>query len=243
MQPDSSRFALYALCIFAISFAGGLVPLVRRWTKPQLRTLIGLSAGIILGVLFFDLLPQVSQATPYFFTFALAGFTLLLALEKFVFIHPHETEELAGRRSGLAAYVGISFHSLMDGLALGSSTMLPSLASPVVFAILAHKVPDTFSLASILTFFGYSRRRTMLLLLFFSLLTPLGGILAMWLLRGVGEATLGALLGVASGTFLFIATSDLLPHAHEDHSSRFRNLAAVLLGMLVIGLTRRYGGH
>ena len=51
MQPDSSRFALYALCIFAISFAGGLVPLVRRWTKPQLRTLIGLSAGIILGVL------------------------------------------------------------------------------------------------------------------------------------------------------------------------------------------------
>lgn len=236
MQGEIPRYGIYAAWIFAISFAGGLVPLLRRWSHGELKLLISASAGIILGVLFFDLLPEVSQTTPHFYTAALTGFVLLLVLEKFLFIHPHETEELAGRRSGLAAYLGISFHSLLDGVALGSSTMLPSLASPVAFAILAHKIPDTFSLSSILTYFGYSRRRTLVMLFFFSLLTPLGGMLSLWFLHGVRPETLGLLVGLASGTFLFIATSDLLPHAHEHHEGRFRNLAAVLAGMLIIGL-------
>jgi zinc and cadmium transporter len=243
LQPDTARFGLYAAAIFAISFLGGLIPLLRRWTHAQLQTLISASAGIILGVLFFDLLPEVAPSTPHFFTAALAGFVLLLALEKFVFIHPHETDDLGGKRSGLAAYVGISFHSLLDGLALGSSSMLPGLAPAVVFAILAHKVPDTLSISTILTFFGYSRRRTLAMLFFFSLLTPLGGLLALWLLRDLAPQGLGILIGIASGTFLFIATSDLLPHAHENHEGRFRNLAAVLAGMLLIALTRHTAGH
>src|SRR5262245_1485449 len=120
---DIPRFEVYAAWIFAISFLGGLVPILRRWSHAQLQTLISLSAGIILGVLFLDLLPEVSHTTPYFFSAALCGFVLLLALEKFVFIHPHETAELGGRRSGMAVYTGISFHSLLDGVALGSSTM------------------------------------------------------------------------------------------------------------------------
>ena len=236
MPTEMPRFGVYLAWIFAISLVGGLIPLLKQWSHAQLQTLISTSAGIILGVLFFDLLPEVSQTTPHFYTAALAGFVLLLALEKFVFIHPHEADELKGRRSGFSAYLGISFHSLLDGFALGSSAMLPALAPPVLFAIVAHKIPDSFSLASILTFFGYSRRRTVWMLLFFALLTPLGGVLALVLLRHVQPQVLGLLLGLASGTFLFIATSDLLPHAHEHHEGRFRNLAAVLFGMLAIGL-------
>lgn len=243
MQPDWSSFAGYAAWIFVVSLAGGLVPLLRRWSHAGLQTLISASAGIILGVLFFELFPEVAPASPHFYTAALAGFVLLLVLQKFLFIHPHETKELAGRRSGLAAYAGISFHSLLDGIALGSSALVPELAPPVLFAILAHKVPDSFSLTSILTFFGTSRRRALWLLLFFSLLTPIGGFLAFFLLRGAGTPPLGALLGLASGTFLFIATSDLLPHAHEHHEYRFRNLAAVLLGMLAIWLTGHASPH
>lgn len=243
MQTDTTRFALYAAGIFLISFAGGLIPLLRRWSHSQLQTLISASAGIILGVLFFDLLPSASPTTPHFFTAALAGFILLFTFEKFVFIHPHETEELSAQRSGLAAYFGISFHALLDGLALGSSAMIPGLAPVVAFAIIAHKVPDTFSLSSILTFFGYSRRRTMGMLVFFSLLTPLGGALALWFLRDVQPQALGMLIGLASGTFLFIATSDLLPHAHEHHEGRFKNLAAVIVGILLIALARHSPLH
>ena len=243
MTNEMSRFAAYAIAVVAVSLVGGTIPLLRRWSHGELQTLISLSAGIILGVLFLDLLPEVAAQTPHFFSAALAGFLLLLVLEKFVVVHPHETEELANRRSGLAAYLGISLHGLLDGVALGSSMMVPALAPAVVFAILAHKIPDTFSLTSILTFFGYSRRSTFLLLVLFSLLTPLGGVIALWLLRDSSPATLGVPLGVASGTFLFIATSDLLPHTHEHPEGRFRNLAAVLIGIALIALLTRTHYH
>lgn len=239
MDSVALRYAEYAVWILASSLVGGLVPLVRRWSHSQLELLISLSAGIILGVVFFDLLPEAASITPHFFTAVLVGFTLLLALEKFVLIHPHETDELADRRSGIAAYIGISLHSLLDGVALGSSAMIPTIGPVVLWAIAAHKIPNTFSLVSILLYFGFSRRGTLLLLLLFSLLTPLGGALALLALRNASSDLLGLAIGVAAGTFLFIATSDLLPHAHAHHHGRYRKLAAVLGGVVVSALISR----
>jgi len=220
-----------------VSFLAGGVPLLRRWSHAQLQLLLSLSAGIILGVVFLDLLPQAMRITPQFFTAALVGFLLLLALEKFLLIHPHETTELAGRRSGLAAYLGITLHSLLDGVALGSSAMVPALGPVVLWAIVAHKIPDTFSLCSILLYFGFARRVTLFLLLLFCLVTPLGGAVALIALRHASQEHLGLAMGVAAGTFLFIATSDLLPQAHAHHELRYRNLAAVLGGILISALT------
>ena len=236
MEPAGLRYAQYATLIFGVSFLGGVIPLLRRWSHPQLQLLLSLSAGIILGVMFFDLLPQATRITPQFFTAALVGFLLLLALEKFLLIHPHETTELAGRRSGLAAYLGITLHSLLDGVALGSGVMVPALGSVVLWAVVAHKIPDTFSLSSILLYFGFTRRYALLLLLLFCLVTPLGGAIALLALRNASQNHLGLAMGVGAGTFFFIATSDLLPQAHAHHQFRYRNLAAVLGGVLISAL-------
>jgi zinc and cadmium transporter len=237
------RYAQYAIGIFAVSFAAGLVPLLRRWSHRELQLLISMSAGIVLGVVFFDLRPQAVGMSRHFFVAVLAGFVLLLALEKFLLIHPHETEELAGRRSGLAAYAGISLHALIDGVALGSSVMVPALGGAVVWAIVAHKIPDTLSLSSILIFFGFGRRQILWLLLAVALLTPVGGFVALVALRHASPAVLALAMGVAAGTFLFIATSDLLPHAHAHRKGRFRNLVAVLTGLLVSGLLHQTHRH
>jgi len=239
LQPEAAHFLPYAIAIFVVSFGGGLIPLLRHWPHDQLQVLMSLSAGVILGVLFLDLLPAVAQISPHFYVYTLAGFLALFVFEKFVFFHPHETEDLAERRSGLAAYVSISIHSLVDGVVLGSSALLPNVAPAVLFAIVAHKVPDTFSLASILTYFGFRRRSTVLLLLFFAVLTPLGGFAALALLRNASPSTLGIPVALATGTFLFIATSDLLPHTHGHHEGRYRNLAAMLAGVALIALAHR----
>jgi len=239
MDSAGLRYAEYAVWILLSALVGGVIPLLRRWSHSQLELLISLSAGIILGIVFFNLLPEAGGITPHFFPAVLVGFTLLLALEKFVLIHPHETDELVGRRAGMAAYLGISLHSLLDGVALGSSAMVPSIGAIVLWAIAAHKIPNTFSLVSILLYFGYSRRNTLLLLLLFSLLTPLGGALALLALRNASTEFLGLAVGVAAGTFLFIATTDLLPHAHAHHERRYRKLTAVLIGILVSALISR----
>ncbi|UCE02076.1 MAG: ZIP family metal transporter [Candidatus Latescibacterota bacterium] len=239
----AQRYAEFAMWTFVTSFLGGLIPLLRRWSDAQLKILISLSAGIILGVVFLDLLPQAMDISKHFFTAVLGGFLLLLALEKFLLIHPHETEELAGRRTGLAAYIGISLHSLLDGVALGSSVMVPTLGPAVLWAIVAHKIPNTFSLTSILIYFGFSRRSVLLLLFMFSLVTPLGGALALLLLRNASQEILGLAVGVAAGTFLFIATSDLLPHAHSHHEGRHWNLLAVVAGALLGLLSHATHAH
>lgn len=239
MQSEAAQFLPFAFAVFAVSFGGGIIPLLRRWSHGQLQVLMSASAGVILGVLFLDLLPAVAQISPHFYVYTLAGFLALFVFEKFVFFHPHETEDLAERRSGFAAYVSISIHSLLDGVVLGSSALLPHMAPAVLFAILAHKVPDTFSLAGILTYFHFRRRSTLLLLLLFSLLTPLGGFAALWLLRNASQSVLGIPVAVATGTFLFIATSDLLPHTHGHHEGRYRNLAAMLAGIGLIALAHQ----
>ena len=243
MEHSGLRYLEYAAGVFVVSVVSGLVPLLRRWTHEQLQFLISLSAGIILGVVSFDLLPQSLELSGHFFEAVVVGFVLLLTLEKFVLIHPHETEELAGRRSGFAAYAGISLHALLDGVALASSVMMPALGPAVVYAILAHKIPDTFSLSSILIFFGFHRRQVLLLVLIFSLVTPLGGAIAMVALQHASPNVLGLAVGVAAGTFLFIATSDLLPHAHAHHERRFRDLVAVLAGLLLSWLLHQTHVH
>ena len=243
MEQVGLRYLEYAAGIFAVSFASGMIPLLRRWSQRELTFLISLSAGIVLGVVFFDLLPEAMKLSRHFFSAVLAGFMLLLALEKFLLIHPHETEELAGRRTGFAAYAGICLHALLDGVALASSVMMPAVGTVVIWAIMAHKIPDTFSLSSILLFFGFGRRHVLLLLLIFSLVTPLGGAVAFLLLRHASPTILGIAIGVAAGTFLFIATSDLLPHAHAHHERRYYNFLAVLLGLLASGLIHLTHAH
>jgi zinc and cadmium transporter len=241
LEHAALRYMSYAAAIFAVSFVAGWIPLLRRWSEREHHFLISLSAGIILGVVFFDLLPEAMGTTRYFSTAVLVGFVLLLVLEKFVLIHPHETEALADKRVGFAAYAGISLHAFLDGVALGSSVMLPTLGPVVFWAIVAHKMPETFSLSSILLYFGFSRRNVLLLVLALSLVTPLGGALALLLLRNASPALLAQAIGVAAGMFLFIATSDLLPHAHAHHEGRFHNLLAVLLGLAASALIHQ--GH
>ena len=243
MEHVVLRYVTYAAAIFVVSFVGGWIPLLRRWSDQEHHFLISLSAGIILGVVFFDLLPEAIGTTRHFTTAVLVGFVLLLALEKFILIHAHETEELADRRMGFTAFAGIALHAFLDGVALGSSVMLPALGPVVFWAIVAHKIPETFSLSSILLYFGFARRHVLLLVLALSLVTPLGGALALLALRHASPALLGQAIGVAAGMFLFIATSDLLPHAHAHHEGRFRNLLAVLLGLLVSALIHQSHHH
>jgi zinc transporter ZupT len=135
---------------------------------------------------------------------------------------------------GFAAFSGITFHSLIDGIAVGASLIVPSLAPPVFLAIAIHKIPAAFSLCSILLLAGYSRHRTLLHICGFSTATPIGAVLSYFLLRGLSEDVLAIAVGVSAGSFLAIATSDLLPQVHREGVSRSGSLAFLFLGIAVV---------
>jgi zinc and cadmium transporter len=137
---------------------------------------------------------------------------------------------------GLAAWIGMSVHTLVDGFALGAASVQPELGALVFFAILAHKIPNSFSLSAILLSEGYSRGRAVAMNAAFALMVPAGAGIYLLLREYVHVERFGALaLAASAGTFLHLSLSDILPDLHRRGASRWRLSAAMVGGIAVMG--------
>lgn len=226
---------LYLALIAAISLAGGVAPLLRTWSRQHLTLLVSFGAGVLLGAAFIHMLPLSAESLGRAVGLPiLAGFLAIVILERFFLVDPCEEVGCEVHSFGLAAFLGITFHSLIDGVAVGSSLVVPSLAPPVFLAIVIHKIPAAFSLCSILLLAGYSRERALLHICGFSTATPIGAILSFVFLRGVSEEVIAIAIGVSAGSFLAIATSDLLPQLHRENAPRVASVVFLLVGIAVM---------
>lgn len=136
---------------------------------------------------------------------------------------------------GLAAWVGMSVHTLVDGFALGAASVEANLGALVFLAILAHKVPNSFSLSAILLSEGYSRAKAVAMNAAFALMVPLGVVLYVILREVVHVERFSSLaLAASAGTFLHLALSDILPDLHRRGTSRWRLSAAMVAGLAVM---------
>ncbi len=146
---------------------------------------------------------------------------------------------------GLAAWIGMSVHTLVDGFALGAASVQPELGALVFLAILAHKIPNSFSLSAILVSEGYGRGRAVAMNAAFALMVPLGAGLYLLLREAVQVEKFGPIaLAASAGTFLHLSLSDILPDLHRRGASRWRLSAAMVGGigvMAALGLLRH--GH
>ena len=153
--------------------------------------------------------------------------------------HPHVHLEGTGcevHTLGLAAWVGMSMHTLVDGFALGAASVQPELGALVFLAILAHKIPNSFSLSAILLSEGYGRRRAIVMNAAFALMVPIGAGIYLLLREAVHMQTFAPLaLAASAGTFLHLSLSDILPDLHRRGGSRWRLSAAMVAGVAVMG--------
>ncbi len=257
--------ALYTLAILAGALVGGALPLVGRMTRSD--HLLSFSAGVMLGAAFFHMLPEsvegagAKAALP----FVAVGFLVLFLLERFVLVHAcaepgpalegeveaavvhaHVHGDGTGcevHTMGMAAFLGLSLHTLIDGFALGASSAKPELGLLVFLAILAHKVPNAFSLSAILRHEGYSRARALLMNAGFALMIPLGAGIYL-LLRDLVqvESFTSFALAASAGTFLHLAFSDILPDLHRRHGARLSHGAALVLGLAAMWALRYVRG-
>jgi len=234
-MQSGSAIAVYLAVIAGISLVGGVAPLVRTWSREKLTLLVSTGAGVLLGAAFVHMVPLTVESLGRAAGLPiLAGFLAIFALEQFFLVDPCEEVGCEIHSFGFAAFVGITFHSLIDGVAVGSSLIVPNLAPPVFLAIVIHKIPAAFSLCSILLLAGYSRGRALLHICGFSTATPIGAIFSYFFLRGLSEEVIAIAIGVSAGSFLAIATSNLLPQIHREGVRRGRSLAFLLVGVAVV---------
>ncbi len=229
---------LLAACTVLSTLGGGLFALRYR---SAIRLILGLTAGVILGVVAFDLLPELftltqSTGTPIrtVMIALVAAFLGFHILEKSLLAHHGGEDEGAGLHHpsvGLASALALTGHSLADGIAIGLAYQVNAgVGLAVAVAVIGHDFADGLNTVSLMLAHGNSRRRAAVLLIA-DALAPLVGAAAALSLH-VPDPVLLMYLGAFTGFLLYIGAAEILPEAHKPRPSR----AALVLTVAGAGL-------
>lgn len=226
----------YSAAIAVAAVAGGSVPLFAHVHGRRMEFLLSFSAGVMLGAAFFHMLPEaVELGGLKSLSVVVLGFLTLFILERYVLVHvceePEEGCEVHGGTMGLAAFIGLSVHTLFDGVALGSS-LSAGLGGLVFVAVVAHKIPSSLTLASILSHEKYSKPKIIGMTIVFALMVPVGALLYLGVRQFVNvEHFTPYSLAFSGGNFLHLSLADLLPNVHKRGGTRLATVLSLLLGV------------
>jgi ZIP family zinc transporter len=231
-----------SLLILALALLTGLVTmtggLLALRLKEQLPLALGFSAGAVIGVAFFDLLPQAFalQRGSISLTVGAAavGFFLYAGIDRFAG-HDHNCHDNPHR--GVIGATSFSFHSVLDGLAMGLAFQVDRQVGLVVAAaVLAHDFADGLNTVNVVTRHGASRGAA-LRWLAADAAAPVLGVASSFLLTPT-PAVMSLVLAGFGGFFLYIGACDLLP-ASQRARPGLATLAASFVGAAFLYLATR----
>ncbi|MEI7810616.1 MAG: ZIP family metal transporter [bacterium] len=235
---------IFIFFTFISTFLGGLFGLKY---KDKMHLILGLTAGVILGVLAFDIFPEiirlieklnVSSTVPMI---ALVfGFMIFHTAEKFFLIH-HSHEDQYGPHThptiGKFQALALAGHSLMDGMAIGLGFQISGVTGILVaIAVISHDFSDGLNTVSMMIMHKNSNKQAMKFLFIDALAPVVGGISTLFFT--LSEKSLLIYLGFFAGFLLYIGVSDILPEAHSKNSS-IKTVAMTAIGVLFIFLITR----
>src|SRR3989344_1669076 len=224
---------IIAIIAVATTFLGGLFAL--RF-KDKLHLILGFSAGAVLGVVFFDLMPEALHLSEKFFqpaaiiTIVALGFLIYLIFDRLHFGYPCVDEhcERMIERGDFGAG-SLAFHSFLDGLAVGFAFQVSSAVGLVVaVAVLVHDFSDGINTIALVLKNGGSPGRARRWLAT-DALAPAAGILVS-LLYQPPEKILGIILALFCGFFFYIGAAELLPESHHAHPTVWTTIATIFGG-------------
>ncbi|WP_435358267.1 ZIP family metal transporter [Haloarchaeobius sp. DFWS5] len=230
------------LAISLVAWVGVFSLFVRRERLDRiLLLLVALAAGSLVGGAFFHLLPRAlaeSDQDDVVFILVVVGFCVFYVLEAFV--HWHHHHETVHERDAVTTLVLVSdaVHNFVDGLVIAGAFLVgPPVGLATALAIALHEIPQEIGDFGVLVYGGYEPRQALVLNYLTQVTVVLGGVVGIV----VGSAVASVpwlLLAFASGSFLYIASSDLVPEIKRDTSLRrsLRNF-----GVFVAGICLLYG--
>lgn len=234
-----------AALAFVSTLLGGLTALRHR---DSLHRLLGYTAGVILGVIAFDILPEIfdnlskRHADPTAPMIALViGFLVFHIIEKSILLHhsqEHEYELHHHPQVGIASALALSGHSFLDGVGIGLGFQVdPKVGIAVAIAVLAHDFSDGLNTVGLMLANDNNRRRSLALLLLDATAPILGALSTQFI--HIPDAGLTMYLGFFAGFLLYIGASEILPEAHSEHSS-YWTIALTVLGVVCMFIVTRF---
>jgi ZIP family zinc transporter len=234
---------LVSLSTFASTMAGGLLALR---LQHRLHLILGFSAGAVVGVALFDLLPESLTLVRGRYDMPAAaaalalGYLAYLVLNRALQLHgPGATADPPSRRGALGAG-SLCVHSFIDGLSIGLAFKVSMpVGAAVAVAVLVHDFSDGINTVGLVLRHAGGVRGALRWLLA-DALAPLAGAAAT-LLFSPAEPVLGICLAVFAGVFLYIGASDLVPESYRGYP-RALTTVMTLLGTAVIYVGVRLAG-
>jgi zinc transporter ZupT len=226
---------------------GGLFAIKNR---DHLHRILGFTAGVLLGVVAFDLLPEIFNLTYTTKSDVMvpmialvSGFLLFHIVEKLLIIHHvHEHEYRADHKHpsvGILSALALSGHSFLDGVGIGLAFQVnTTVGFAVAMAVLAHDFTDGLNTVTLMLSNNNTTRKSLMLLALDALAPVIGVISTHWLV--LTDRELLVYLGFFAGFLLYIGAADILPEAHAKHPSRVTlmlTLAGVVLTYVALGFT------
>lgn len=237
---------LIACAAFVATFLGGLFAIKFR---DKLHLVLGFSAGAIIAVAFFDLLPEAIElgqsiySISQILTFTAIGFTVFMILDRFVILHSHHAEDAHSSETSNRGKIGagsLSIHSFLDGLAIGLAFQVSrSVGVIVATAVLVHDFSDGINTVNLI-FKNGGQKSTAYKWLALDACAPVLGVLSTFFFS-LPESILGIVLATFAGFFLYIGASDLLPESHHGHPTVWTTLSTVL-GIVVLYVAIQFAG-
>jgi zinc and cadmium transporter len=213
----------------------------QQWALTNSHYINSFAAGLILGLVFFHLLPEAIELSEISFIATFFGFFVFFTLENFIVIHSgseihfcydEESDSIhTSPRLGLMAFSGLALHSFIDGIIIGVGFEISAeIGFLAAVAVILHEVPEGITSFALITKAIPDKARILSLIVAVS--TPLGAIISLLFIGVIGEELIGILLAIASGTFLYVAAADLLPETHG--AKNIQNLVTFIIGAFFI---------
>ena len=217
---------LFGLGAAAANIFGGAVIVQKDWDRRYLRYFIALGSGFMLATAIAEMIPTsldppTSIVTPWrgerAALLVLVGYLIVHFFEHTVSPHFHfgeetHADEFAHGHTGYSVLLGLMIHTFFDGIAITSGFLVSFWLGLIIFiAVFLHKIPEGFTVASVMLASGQSRRAAWGSSFVLGLAT-LGGVLTM----AVIPHAVSVGLPLAAGVTLYVAASDLIPEVNRE---------------------------
>jgi len=209
---------LLGLSAAMANVAGGAVVSRRKWEQRYLKYFVALGAGFMLATSMVEMVPESITLRG-----ASAGFLVLLGyLVVHLFEHtitPHfhfgeetHADEFVQQHKSYSVLLGLIIHTFFDGIAIASGFLVSNWLGWIIFvAVFVHKLPEGFTVASVMLASGRSRRVAWGSSIVLGVATLLG-VLTMSITRGA--VAVG--LPLSAGVTIYVAASDLIPEVNKE---------------------------
>jgi zinc transporter ZupT len=220
-----SPFFTFVILTAIATFIGGLIAL--RLQK-HIHLLLGFTAGVLLSVVSFDILPEIVKLSEKLqidihqaFIPLVVGFLFFHIIEKYILIHHTHEKDYGDHRHptiGVGSAIALIGHSFLDGVGIGLAFQISQATGiAIAFAVLAHDFSDGINTVSLMISHKNSQLKALGFLALDALAPVLGAVTTLFFTL---SSTFSLIyLGVFAGFLLYIGAADILPEAHSKKST------------------------